>query len=196
MSVSSKKAPLIKNKKNHLVVTIGMAIGATLVLFFLSVGLNIDQTEKPSVQINKKAPAFKVQLIQQGALNLTNGSEFLTLENLKGKPLIINFWGSWCPSCRMEAKELEYFWQNKKNPNLILLGIAFQDSSADAKKFAKSFGKTYPLALDLESTAVDFGVTGAPETFIVNEKGVIVERIVGPVSSLKLLEVEKRYFKI
>lgn len=181
--------------KKHIILTLVMTAGAAVVLYFLAAGLKMDQSVTPSALVNKPAPAFTAKVLQgEGDLNGA-AQGVVSLSDLKGKPFVLNFWGSWCPSCRAEAYDLEKFWQQRANTSVMLLGVAMHDTVEQAMRFARTYGKTYPLALDTESMAIDFGVTGAPETFVVDAKGIIVERIQGPVNTKQLLELEQKYFK-
>ena len=74
----------------------------------------------------------------------------------------------------------------------MVVGIAIQDQEEAALAFAKNYGKTYPLGLDEEGKiAIDYGVTGVPETFVIDENGTIIEKITGPVDYQKLIEIVK-----
>lgn len=180
--------------KKHVLITIIMTAAAAVVLYFLAAGLKMDQTVTPSALVNKQAPGFTVKALQgEGDIGGASTGVY-TLSDFKGKPVVLNFWGSWCPSCRAEARDLENFWQTRRNKSVMLLGIAMHDTVEQAMRFARTFGKTYPLALDTESMAIDYGVTGAPETFVIDAGGKIVERIQGPVSAAQLREIEKKYF--
>ena len=77
---------------------------------------------------------------------------------------------------------MEAFWEAHKGAGVKVVGIAIQDASADALRFAEHFGKTYPLGLDVDGQAsIDYGVTGVPETFFIDAQGMIRHKISGPV---------------
>ena len=150
----------------------------------------------PSVLINKPAQDFKALTLQGEEFLPENSSEHFSLSSLRGKPVILNFWASWCFACRQEAKDFELFWQSAKNADIAVIGIAIQDQEENALAFAKNYGKSYPLGLDEEGKiAIDYGVTGVPETFIIDAKGTIIEKITGPVNYQKLLEIAKKFNK-
>jgi cytochrome c biogenesis protein CcmG/thiol:disulfide interchange protein DsbE len=101
--------------------------------------------------------------------------------------LILNFWASWCVSCRTEAHELESFWKAYRDQGVKVVGIAIQDEQEAAKKFAQYYGKTYILGLDEDGkAAIDYGVSGVPETFLIDRDGVIRHKEIGPVSAAML----------
>jgi cytochrome c biogenesis protein CcmG/thiol:disulfide interchange protein DsbE len=165
-------------------------VGAAIALIgLLSYGLMLDPKRVPPANIDKAALPFKVPLVQgKENLQLADGTE-ITLADLKGKPFVLNFWASWCVSCREEAKELEAFWEGHRD-QVLVVGIAIQDTQEAAKKFAAYFGKTYTLGLDADGkAAIDYGVSGVPETFLVDKNGVIRHKEIGPVTAKKLEEL-------
>lgn len=172
--------------RKHIITSIGIAVAAILFIGLLTYGLTLDQTKVPAANIDKNANPFTVAWVQ-GSEHLpeANGENF-TLDNLKGKPVVLNFWASWCISCREEAHELEKFWAQHKG-DIAVVGIAIQDEKESAKKFAAYFGKTYILGLDTDGkAAIDYGVSGVPETFLIDANGVIRHKEIGPVTAKKL----------
>jgi cytochrome c biogenesis protein CcmG/thiol:disulfide interchange protein DsbE len=109
----------------------------------------------------------------------------LALADLKGKPVIVNFWASWCIPCKEEAPALQQTYEKYKAQGLTVVGIDAQDFRQDAKRFAKRFGVTYPVVYDGSgSTLGKWGVTGFPETFFVDRSGRLVgERIQGGIDT-------------
>ena len=151
-------------------------------------GLKIDQTKVPSALLDKPAKPFKAAWIQGKDLVPSSATETFNLDDFKGKPMVLNFWASWCYSCRAEAKDFEKFWRSQKGVSVV--GIAIQDTVEDAERFARMYGKTYILGLDTDGkVALDYGVTGVPETFFINEKGIIIHKEAGPVTE----ETLKKY---
>lgn len=171
-------------QKKHLIGTLALlAVGIGIVVT-LGIGLNIDQSIVPSSQMNKQAHPFDIAWIQGKEFAPEGAStERLQLKDFLGKPVIVNFWASWCPSCRQEAYELEKFWK-KHGKEIPIVGVAFQDTPEAALKFARYYGKSYILGLDEDGQApINYGVSGAPETFLIDAKGIIREKIVGPVTA-------------
>ncbi len=123
--------------------------------------------------VNRAAPDF--------SLTTFKGTT-ISLEDLRGKPIVINFWASWCPPCRVEAPLLERTWRAYKNRGLIFLGVNIQDRKEDALNFIREFGITYPNGPDpTGEISIDYGVSGLPVTFFVSSKGEVVRRWVGAV---------------
>ena len=128
--------------------------------------------------VGKPAPAF--------AMPLYAADSTLSLEGLRGTPVVLNFWASWCLSCRDEARVLEAGWQ-KHGPGVAFVGIAVNDEDGPAKAFIRQFGKTYHLGSDVDgSVAVDYGLYGVPETFFIGRDGRILSRHIGPLSEADL----------
>jgi len=116
------------------------------------------------------------------------------LASLKGVPVILNFWASWCVPCQHEAPLLQATWQQVQRQGIVLLCIDFQDTQSDGLKFLHTYGITYLNAVDgTGATAISYGVTGVPETFFINGHGVIVSKVIGELteqtiqSNLRLL---------
>ena len=99
-----------------------------------------------------------------------------------GKPVVINFWASWCGPCRQEAIVLENLWQNYRDKDIVFIGVAIQDSDADARAFISEYGVTYLNGMDQGGRiSIDYGVIGIPVTFLVDKEGVVARRWVGSV---------------
>ena len=108
----------------------------------------------------------------------------ISLESLRGRVVVVNFWASWCvPACYEEAPVLQQAWRDYQGRGLTLVGINIQDKDEEARKFMEQFGFTFPNAMDIGGkVAVDYGVYGVPETFFIDKKGRIRERKVGAVT--------------
>ncbi|MFN2490832.1 MAG: TlpA disulfide reductase family protein [Actinomycetota bacterium] len=113
-------------------------------------------------------------------LPLLDGSGKLTDEDLRGKPVVINFWASWCIPCREEAPLLEKTWRAYSDQGVVFLGVNIKDAESDAKRFVEEFDLTYPIVRDLDQGLTrDFGVKGLPETFFVDHRWTFIEAISG-----------------
>lgn len=187
MNDSSAKLSFQSIRRRHVFVSVGLFLAAAIIIGVLAKGLQIDQSKIPSTIIGKPAYPFRAEWIQ-GQEHLPNaGESSFRMEHLVGKPVVLNFWASWCVSCREEAGELEAFWNKYREDGVLVVGIAIQDTHDAASKFAEYYGKTYLLGLDNDGKAsIDYGVTGVPETFLINRKGEVVHKEVGPVTAAML----------
>ena len=126
------------------------------------------------VQVNRQAADFTLPLF---------GGGNITLSNLKGKPVVLNFWASWCPPCREEAPALQKVSQVYKDKDVTFIGVDIQDREADAQAFIKEFGVTYPNGPDIGGKiTIDYGVRLLPVTFFINRDGVILTRWEGAIN--------------
>ncbi len=111
----------------------------------------------------------------------------IALQELTGRPVVVNYWASWCVPCREEAPLLEQTWQQVRNGGVVVLGLNMQDVTDDARAFMREFSITYPNVRDpTNRTARDWGVTGLPETFFISPRGKVVGHVIGVVSPQQL----------
>ena len=128
----------------------------------------------PSPLVGKPMPEFNLPV-------LGKDGQMLSSQDLIGQPFILNVWASWCPGCRLEHDQITAM----ARANLIpIYGLNYKDDPSDAARWLGQFGNPYAVNLqDLDGqVAIDFGVYGAPETFIIDAKGVIRHKFIGPVS--------------
>jgi cytochrome c biogenesis protein CcmG/thiol:disulfide interchange protein DsbE len=137
----------------------------------LGYGFTRDPRAIPTPLITKPATPF--------TLTLFDGKP-LRLEELRGKVVFLNFWASWCPPCRAEARVLEAAWQTYKDRDVVFVGVDTQDREEDARAFLREFGITYLNGRDASGKIpIDYGVWGLPETFIIDREGRITYKHVG-----------------
>ncbi len=145
------------------------AIGSIVGLF--AYGFTVDPRAIPSTLTGKPAPDF--------SLTLFDGRN-IRLSDFRGKVVFLNFWASWCPPCRAEARLLEQSWQRYKDQGVVFLGIDMQDTEEAARRFIQEFGVTYMNGRDPNNRiAIDYGVYGIPESFFVDKDGRITYKHIG-----------------
>lgn len=108
----------------------------------------------------------------------TFDGQTITLSELRGRPVLINFWASWCIPCRTEAPLLERMWQEYRGRGLVILGVDYVDTDSAAKQFIQEYGMTYPNGPDLGTRISQlYRITGVPETYFVTREGKLLEGI-------------------
>ncbi len=162
---------------------LGAAIGA-VVLVGLGFGLTRDARVLPAVSVGKPAPRFELEALD---------GRRVSSRELRGRPLVINFWASWCTECRKEHPLLMAA-HDRFGERIAFVGIVFQDSAKNARGGLVEMGDvatgSYINLLDPGSlVAIDYGVYGVPETFFVDRRGVVVAKRVGRVTP-EILAVE------
>lgn len=116
-------------------------------------------------------------------LERLDGEGELVLSSLRGKGVVLNFWASWCIPCKEEAPYLEEVWRGNRDRGLVVVGLDAKDFRADARRFAKRYGLTFPIVYDGPGDTVrPYGVTGFPETFVIDRDGKVVEAFAGAVN--------------
>ena len=152
---------------------IPLGIFLALAIFF-AIGLTRDPRTVPSPFIDKPAPQFRLERLHEP-------KTVFTPEEMKGKVWMLNVWASWCASCRIEHPLLVDMARKRIVP---IVGLNYKDQREDAKAWLMKFGDPYELsAWDIDGrVGLDFGVYGAPETFLIDKQGVIRHKQIGPIT--------------
>ncbi len=152
-----------------------LPLAALPVLALLAYGFVLDPRNIPSPLVGRPAATF--------TLTAFDGTP-LTLEALRGKVVVVNFWASWCnPACYDEAPVLERAWRTYRDRGVVVVGVDMQDTAEAAQEFIRRFQLTFPNAPDHGGkVAVEYGVYGVPETFFVDRAGTIRAKHVGAVT--------------
>jgi cytochrome c biogenesis protein CcmG/thiol:disulfide interchange protein DsbE len=121
-----------------------------------------------------------------------DGSE-MSLAARRGEVVVVNFFASWCDPCRQEAADLEQTWLAYQDQGVQFFGIAYKDADSKAEAFLNEFDVSYPSTVDTTNrTARDYGVTGVPETFVIDREGLLVHHFLGPITQVQLArEIEQ-----
>lgn len=160
-----------------------VAIVIGVLFFFGLLGLMVygvmksgapDRDILPSALIGKPAPAFVLPVLHDPTIKISS-------TELRGAPYVLNVWGSWCAACREEHPILTRFAETKR---VRVVGYNWKDEPADALRWLEQLGNPFVLVLtDIEGrTAIDWGVTAAPETFLVDASGVVRWKYSGALS--------------
>jgi len=145
-----------------------------VVAAFLYKGLSLNPREVPSPFINKPAPDFSLQ-------KLDNMSEQFSNKDMLGKVWLLNVWASWCVACRQEHPLLV---QMARRGDVPIYGLNYKDAPTQARQWLKQHGDPYVLsAVDYQgNVGIDYGVYGVPETFVIDKRGIIRHKVIGPIS--------------
>jgi cytochrome c biogenesis protein CcmG/thiol:disulfide interchange protein DsbE len=161
--------------RSHLWWKLGlMLLPAVALIVLLAFGFTRDPSRIDSPLIGRPAADFRLELLDGGTLKLSD---------LRGRPVVVNFWASWCyPACWNEAPRLEAAWQRYRDRGVMVVGVVYQDTAENAREFIRTHGKTYPNGLDPAGrVALDYGVYGVPETFFIDRQGVIADKHIGEI---------------
>lgn len=146
----------------------------TIMLPIFFVGLSRNKSELPSPLIGKTIPSFSLP-------SLLDPSITIDQKSINGKFVLFNVWATWCVGCREEHKFLMDLSQRKE---ITIIGLNWRDNRADALNWLVNLGNPYEISIEdkLGRTAIDWGVYGAPETFLINSNGIIIHKHLGPLS--------------
>ena len=129
------------------------------------------------------APAFTLPVLTSTA-GLPAAGQNLSLAQLRGHPVVLNIWASWCVPCTDEAPILQSIWDKYRSKGVYVLGVDVKDLTGDALAFHKEFGLTFPTVRDGEGNIEGpYGTTGVPESFILDRQGRLAAALRGPLSA-------------
>jgi cytochrome c biogenesis protein CcmG, thiol:disulfide interchange protein DsbE len=144
-----------------------------LLLYGVLVSDRAGRDALPSPLIGRPAPEFSLPVLHEPG-------RLVSSQELRGEPYLLNVWGSWCPGCRTEHPVIARFAETRR---VRVIGYNWKDEHADALRWLEHFGNPYWLVLvDYDGRkAIDWGIYGAPETFLVDAEGIVRWKHVGPV---------------
>jgi cytochrome c biogenesis protein CcmG, thiol:disulfide interchange protein DsbE len=161
-----------------------MGIGVSLpFVALLAYGMTKDPRNIPSPLPGRPAPEFALQML--------DNADTVRLSDLRGNVVVLNFWASWCMECRVEHSDLSLAASMFYNRGVRFYGLLYNDSPNNGRAWIREMGgQTYPALIDVGSrTAVNYGLYGVPETFIIDRNGTVVHKQIGPITVAKLAEI-------
>lgn len=153
---------------------------AFLILFIIAAGVAIvllthrgDQPKHPLVAVDFPAPLISLKDL--------DGKDWRLKDN-RGNVVILNFWATWCDTCKEEMPSLQHLYDYRKGePNFRMVTILYNDDPDKAIEYQKKNNFTLPVYVDPDgAAAAAYGLTGVPETYIVDKKGVLRKKLIGP----------------
>ena len=152
-----------------------------ILLIILTCVLLVTGCSEPSgARVGEPAPDFKLQNLD---------GQYISLSDLRGKPVLINFWATWCPPCRDEMPYLQKIYEEWSGKGLVVLAIDIGESHSKVKEFLKTHNLSLPVLLDTkENVGRKYNITAIPTSFLIDSDGVIREKIIGAFPSKGAIE--------
>lgn len=146
---------------------------AVPLVFILFLALRLYKTNESEQRASGDAPPFTFTTFE---------GKTISLADLRGKGVVLNFWASWCDPCRAEAELLEATWQKEKDKGIVFIGLDYLDQEPAAKAYLAEYKISYPNGPDIQSDAARrYGIKGVPETFFIDPTGKIAHMVIGPI---------------
>jgi cytochrome c biogenesis protein CcmG, thiol:disulfide interchange protein DsbE len=150
-----------------------LALGLVAGLLALLVWQLGHQQHAPAV--GAVAPTF--------TLHRLDGPGKVSLASLRGKPVVLNFWASWCEPCKSEAAALERDWSSYRGHGVVFLGVDYHDLASDARRFVSRHALTFTMLEDGSGNVTgSYGVSQVPETYVLSRQGRVVAHLAGPIT--------------
>ena len=165
--------------------TIALLVAVPVIALF-AYGFTRNPSEIPSPLPGRQAPQFTLAVLRPGELSPSPmAGDTVRLAGLTGKVVVVNFFASWCLPCRGEHAALSETARHYSDRPAQFLGVLYNDEPAAGLRWIDEMGgMTYPALVDSESrTAIDYGLYGVPETFIIDPKGRVAHKELGPITA-------------
>ena len=161
-------------KNGRLLLTISLVLIVAILVFLLSLKEK-DSTFRPArpLQVGHPAPDFTFPDLSGNKISLSDS---------RGKLVLLNIWATWCPPCRDEMPSMEKLYNRFKGENFEILAVSIDSTGQKAvAPFMRELNLTFPALLDPKGKIKDlYGITGVPESFIIDKEGILVRKIIGP----------------
>ena len=132
--------------------------------------------QRHAPKVGSQAPAFTLPRLE--------GPGSVSLASLRGHPVVLNFWASWCKPCKAEARVLEQNWQRYRSRGVRFVGVDYHDLGSEARRFVSAHGLTFPMLDDGPGSVTgSYGISQVPETYVLNADGKVVAHFAGPIDS-------------
>jgi cytochrome c biogenesis protein CcmG, thiol:disulfide interchange protein DsbE len=153
-----------QKRSGLMAVWVRLFVWFSVILLLVVVGMILAKRQQGPLRLGSPAPDF--------TLTTFEGDE-ISLNSLRGKVVLVNFWASWCKPCEQEAADLEKAWKlYQDRDDVIFLGIAWTDTDKNAKAYLEKFAITYPNGPDMRTQISQrYRITGVPETFVIDKDG-------------------------
>ena len=161
-------------------------VAVTPVIALFAFGFTRNPAEIPSPLPGKQAPQFTLAVLTSGeGSHARRPGDTLRLADLAGKVVVVNFWASWCLPCRTEHAALSTVATEYGDRPTQFIGVLYNDEPAAGTRWITEMGgMTYPAVTDVDSrTAIDYGLYGVPETFIIDPAGRVAHKQLGPITA-------------
>ena len=164
----------LRRSRRVLWIVVALAVPLAFLLAVLGTRPPATQRTVHSPLVGKPAPAFRATTID---------GEDVALADLRGRWVLVNFFATWCVPCRIEHPELVRFYQrHRARGDLEIVGVVYDDTASAVREFRTDEGGTWPMVLDPDGRiALDYGVAGIPESFLVDPDGTVVAKLIGGV---------------
>ena len=150
-----------------------IALACVAGLLALLVWSVVHQQHAPGV--GAVAPAFTLRRLA--------GPGKVSLASYRGKPVVLNFWASWCEPCKSEAAVLERDWTSYRNRGVVFLGVDYHDLASDARRFVSAHALTFTMLQDGSGSVTGrYGISQVPETYVLDRQGRVVAHLAGPIT--------------
>lgn len=158
----------------------------TVLMLILSSGLLMVSCSSPAPQVGKPAPDFQLPNLEEQPISLSD---------FRGKPVLLNFWATWCGPCVFEMPFIQGIFEESSDTGLVILAVNIGETPSTVRDFIQAGNFSFPVLLDTsQDVALEYNVRGIPTTFLIDKDGIIQAIKVGAFSSM--LEIKRSLSKI